>query len=695
MVFQILQKLDGEPLLTDLFPEGTFLYMDPPPLFVFQSVVSIGKRSFQEACGDVLEVGRPSPVSADLDGNKLSCTCKSAAVKRIKTVKTLLRVLPVSKDRFDEILFDWVFDVEVFVQDVRATVSNEVVSYYAYIEAMPVYHPVSRRQSTILGAFCYRHGRMLAHGVRGLELFWTIMWNPKFQGCFEGLASALVDSRSHFNSFHNVFVRCRLEEMFVNFNSDIHSRARSKYQRDEKKLGMRLRNVDECLVLLHVAEFISGKVDHTTSVNKWEPVLHTCFYSQEWPPLFAPHSASTSYLTPSRASSSSILSLGNGSVPLSFTAVATCQWHLASLFGLAVKGQPLVTRLKSYTRDEAVVLSSALPKYFKTPLQSLRLKTLGLDFEEGLTPDGRDVGDGGEDGTMRIVEEAVVVPEALSCPTELAGGRSGGPCAPPILLGPWVGSADGTEPAAVTEQGGWCAARLRQGSRTPVDFFNDSRLSLGIPSMIWSGAGDKDCSPGFLCCPTDSRGRSHTRIAPSALPDAGLGAFARELLEPDVWIGSYSGTSWGRGLDTRYRVEYGDVMTTRLFPTLSSSYSVGGVRQVVQSAFDHNDLAKSLRDAAAWAHVYKLERMWIEADTQLLSQLGSMVAVAAFRCRLTCSSRLNPDRVHQWVSLDNPDYDSILRLATTGIPLLADPDFKSNMGAPGPRYYRCCPRCKK
>eukprot|EP01041_Mallomonas_annulata_P000534 gene534-1019_t len=726
------------------------------------------------------------------------------------------------------------------------------------------------------GAFCYRHGSMLAHGVRGLELFWAIMWNPKFQGCLEGLVSALVDSRSHFSSFHNVFVRCRLEEIFVNFHSDIHSRVQSKYQRDENNLGIQLRNIDECLMLLqaYVAEFISGKVDHTTSVNKWEP-----------PGVASPVRPSQCVNFVSDAVTSQFVKcfeFREWVGPLSFTVVATCQWHLVSLFGLTVKGQLVVcnkssacsrfhaTNLKSYTRDKAVVLSSTyLPKSFKAPLQSLitaRPASEGPHY-------GRERYCGWWRGWVNEDRGGgVVVPEALSSPTGLAGGRSG----PPLLLHPFSS-------ALGSEQAGWCAARLRRGSRTPVDFFNDTRLALGIPSTTWLGAGDV-------------RGRSHTRVAPSALPDAGLGAFARELLEPDVWIGSYSGTSWGQGPDTRYRVEYGDLrvdaMTasglrcrvayindpcdermenvritvvgkalrvhtlcevlkgaefymayggdywlqrasdlspelflaarrrygvgvqaearkaaaksrflaarstalvplatwvpstdgrlfqftdkppigwtcafgargvqaeqdfvsdlldccstdsthsgndegndsddsrwddyfedlrdhvydeevdlvtagtpltdaafitqqalevsswaTRLFPTHSSFLSVGGVRQVVQPAFDHNAEAKSLRDAAAWAHGYKLERMWVEADTQLLSQLSSVVAVAAFRCRLTCSSRLSPDRVHHWVSLDNPDYDRILRLAPTGMPLLADPDFKPNMGAPGP-----------
>ena len=108
------------------------------------------------------------------------------------------------------------------------------------------------------------------------------------------------------------------------------------------------------------------------------------------------------------------------------------------------------------------------------------------------------------------------------------------------------------------------------------------------------------------------------------------------------------------------------------FPEFSNQ----GAREVVVDAFRQADLTFGASAAAAWAEDYVFAHDLVERDIARLVQAeGSLVKLARQVRTARRATRLNPERVLAELSVDNPEYASVMEFATTGVPLLLAHDF--------------------
>eukprot|EP01041_Mallomonas_annulata_P006500 gene6500-13125_t len=112
--------------------------------------------------------------------------------------------------------------------------------------------------------------------------------------------------------------------------------------------------------------------------------------------------------------------------------------------------------------------------------------------------------------------------------------------------------------------------------------------------------------------------------------------------------------------------------------------STAEIESVVREAYDHNALVKTSADASTWGANYNIPEELIVEDRELLMRMMTVRAIAEHKLYVGSRNRLCPERVAHFVSRDNPDYDRILQLATSGMPILTSPSFIPNMGNPCP-----------
>ena len=106
-------------------------------------------------------------------------------------------------------------------------------------------------------------------------------------------------------------------------------------------------------------------------------------------------------------------------------------------------------------------------------------------------------------------------------------------------------------------------------------------------------------------------------------------------------------------------------------------FSTQGAREVVIEAFQQADLTFGAQAAKAWAADWEFPQDLVDRDIERLRSAGGSLVELARRVRSERrATRLNPDRVLDVLSPDNPEYAAVMEFATTGVPLLLADDFR-------------------
>lgn len=106
-------------------------------------------------------------------------------------------------------------------------------------------------------------------------------------------------------------------------------------------------------------------------------------------------------------------------------------------------------------------------------------------------------------------------------------------------------------------------------------------------------------------------------------------------------------------------------------------FSTQGAREVVIEAFQQADLTFGAQAAKAWAADWEFPQDLVDRDIERLRSAGGSLVELAKRVRSERrATRLNPDRVLDVLSPDNPEYAAVMEFATTGVPLLLADDFR-------------------
>ena len=102
-----------------------------------------------------------------------------------------------------------------------------------------------------------------------------------------------------------------------------------------------------------------------------------------------------------------------------------------------------------------------------------------------------------------------------------------------------------------------------------------------------------------------------------------------------------------------------------------------GARQVAMYAFRQADRVYGVSAAADWAADFVIPHALVERYIGRFTHSNrSLVEMAREIRRQRRASRLNPDRVRATLSRDNPEYESMIEFAATGVPLLLADDFR-------------------
>eukprot|EP01041_Mallomonas_annulata_P042173 gene42173-biopygen8465 len=126
-------------------------------------------------------------------------------------------------------------------------------------------------------------------------------------------------------------------------------------------------------------------------------------------------------------------------------------------------------------------------------------------------------------------------------------------------------------------------------------------------------------------------------------------------------------------------------MASLVYPHLVDDVSPSSFRTYVEEAFAYKNLEKSVEDAVQWGRGYAIRADWIRDDLNFFhAHGGSLQSMVAARCSELQDTRLSVDRVHAWVSRDNPDRERILHIASAGVPVMVDLDFVANNGINSP-----------
>ena len=143
------------------------------------------------------------------------------------------------------------------------------------------------------------------------------------------------------------------------------------------------------------------------------------------------------------------------------------------------------------------------------------------------------------------------------------------------------------------------------------------------------------------------------------------------------WIRRVMPASW-QGKDVEDRLT--DLATQALAET-----NLMGVRQAVEYG--------TLPDGSE----YKVPTAFIEEDEAALGKGLRKATCQRLRelDRDPDRGRINPEKVWDWISENNPDFNSILDMATNGVNILTPPDFIPNASEEGPGVPRPSPHNRK
>lgn len=136
-----------------------------------------------------------------------------------------------------------------------------------------------------------------------------------------------------------------------------------------------------------------------------------------------------------------------------------------------------------------------------------------------------------------------------------------------------------------------------------------------------------------------------------------------------------------RGCLLEQRVEATLALMQRLFPVSLVRHQARSIRcrDLVQGAFEQTQATFTESDAVAWADGFVFPPDELLSDERQFAQCGgSLVACAKQRWQQLLPDRLNEDRVQQWLSPNNPEFDRMLLLARDGMPVPVPPDFVPN-----------------
>ena len=121
-------------------------------------------------------------------------------------------------------------------------------------------------------------------------------------------------------------------------------------------------------------------------------------------------------------------------------------------------------------------------------------------------------------------------------------------------------------------------------------------------------------------------------------------------------------------------------LVVRLHSTMEAYFpecGIGGAREVAVDAFRQADLMFGASAAAAWAADYEIPKALVERDIGRFAHADrSLVEMARVVQRQRKAARLNPMRVQATLSVDNPEYATMMEFVTTGVPLLLADDFR-------------------
>ena len=86
-------------------------------------------------------------------------------------------------------------------------------------------------------------------------------------------------------------------------------------------------------------------------------------------------------------------------------------------------------------------------------------------------------------------------------------------------------------------------------------------------------------------------------------------------------------------------------------------------------------------DALEWADGFEFAPHHVKDGSELfLNHGGDLPSMVRYKQALLAQDRLNAHRVDTWLSVDNPEFDKMMELATTGMPVFRSDDFVPNVG---------------
>eukprot|EP01036_Dinobryon_divergens_P033333 gene33333-43096_t len=473
------------------FVLGTTFFMAPAPVIVFVPLADFNPIDPSPPEGHLSGEKRPrSPVvdpsspaestrppkgvyeGKDKDKNTHTCHHKDC-MDRIKRVQLLLRVTSSAEVDRENCIPDLLFVAADYIGYVRTKVctsGKSVVGNYETILAMGVSRSKDKMSDAILGVWTasdWSHLSVLMFakadylpptsvwnplvpspmgtdalrlGLEGLQIFWALFWHVDFRWCLRPLIDALSNTLlHHFYWSQAAFVRARVEQLIVDFTTDVRCRsAPTKFP--QLDMGTRAG----CLRLLDamIQSLITPPTELDYAEGRWDREPFTRFYRSEYGSIergdakpavdrSTPSTKVATTATPPGATK------GSGSVTVSSR---DCGYHVLQLLGLSRSTGPVTCltgtcgnshrNLKAMTRtealaslarwvgDEGCVPSSPFPPTTDPPRPArlTRTRPPPFHFEESRL----------SVGTQASTSDTVVPPhpstDVPACPKDIRGG---------------------------------------------------------------------------------------------------------------------------------------------------------------------------------------------------------------------------------------------------------------------------------
>eukprot|EP01041_Mallomonas_annulata_P042140 gene42140-biopygen6912 len=184
--------------------------------------------------------------------------------------------------------------------------------------------------------------QLLSNGLAGLQMFWGMFWHRDFNSCLEPLIAQVGRQHTpHIFSSHNAFLRARVEELIVDFCTDVR-----RMKQSDKFPQISLKTRAGCLELLqeYIRAFITRPTPEALEAGFWEPAPHHAFYVNGYTDIIKvkPSSGSAGKSVTSSSSAgggpSTLAKDGSSKSP-----VVACGLFMAESFGHRHSTQQLVT----------------------------------------------------------------------------------------------------------------------------------------------------------------------------------------------------------------------------------------------------------------------------------------------------------------------------------------------------------------